>query len=204
MRSHSVPRSRRLLRAVPRAGAVLAVCAVSLSGAALAEEKEAEKSAPAAEEKSIPSQEELEAKFVATLTNATMAGRWCLIMDGKLTPEKEDRYEIKGVTKTAGGGWLVRSRIQYGKFDMVLPVPVKVEWAGDTPVIIVDDMGIPGGNLYSARVVVYDDSYAGTWSGGGGKIRGLMNGMITREESEDEKKEEGEEAKGSDDEAGEE
>lgn len=130
------------------------------------------------------SQEELEAKFIATLTNATMAGRWCLIMDGKLTPEKEDRYEIKGVTKTVNGSWLIRSRIQYGKFDMVLPVPVKVEWAGDTPVIIVDNMGIPGGNLYSARVVIYDDSYAGTWSGGGGKVRGLMNGMITREEEE--------------------
>jgi hypothetical protein len=130
-----------------------------------------------------PSQEELEAKFIATLTNATMAGRWCLIRDGKLTPEREDKYEIKGVVKTANGGWLVRSRIQYGSFDMVLPVPVKVEWAGDTPVIIVDNMGIPGGNAYSARVVIHDDSYAGTWSGG--TVKGLMNGMITREVSEE-------------------
>ena len=32
-----------------------------------------------------------------------MAGRWCLIVDGALTPEKEDKYEIKGVTKTLNG-----------------------------------------------------------------------------------------------------
>ncbi len=140
-----------------------------------------------------PTQEELEAKFTATLTNATMAGRWYLIRDGKLTPEKEDRYEIKGVSKTLNGSWLISARIQYGKFDMVLPVPVKVEWAGDTPVIIVDKMGLPGGNLYSARVVIHDDSYAGTWSGG--EVRGLMNGMITREspgDAEEKEKEEGE------------
>lgn len=127
-----------------------------------------------------PTREELEAKFIATLKNATMAGRWCLIRDGELTPDKEDRYEIRGISKTVNGNWLLRARIKYGSFDMVLPVPVKVEWAGDTPVIIVDRLGIPGGNLYSARVVIYDDSYAGTWSGG--SVKGLLNGMITRDE----------------------
>ncbi len=130
-----------------------------------------------------PKQEALEKKFIETLTNATMAGRWCLIRDGKLTPEKEDKYTIEGVYKAKNGSWVVKSRIQYGNFDMTLPVAVKVEWAGDTPVIIVDNMGIPGGNKYSARVVIHNDSYAGTWSGG--NVKGLMSGMITRKAPEE-------------------
>jgi hypothetical protein len=121
---------------------------------------------------------ELEAKFKATLTNATMSGRWCLIKDGELTPEKPDKYSIVGVNKLFGDRWLIRARIQYGEKDYTAPIPVRVKWAGDTPVITVTDVGLPGGASYSARVVIYDDSYAGVWSGG--TVRGLLNGMITR------------------------
>lgn len=126
-----------------------------------------------------PSQDELEAKFKAMLTNATFIGRWSLIKDGQLTPEQSDKYTITGVNKLFGERWVIRARIQYGQKDYTAPIPVKVKWAGDTPVITVTDVGIPGGHTYSARVVVYDDSYAGVWSGGA--VRGLLNGMITRE-----------------------
>src|SRR5690349_3582713 len=68
--------------------------------------------APAKEETVAPANE-LEAKFKATLTNATMAGRWCLIKDGELTPEKPDKYTIVGVNKLFGERWLIRARIQY-------------------------------------------------------------------------------------------
>jgi heat shock protein HslJ len=121
---------------------------------------------------------EMEAKFKTTLTNATMSGRWALIKDGQLTPEQAEKYTITGVNKIFGERWLIRARIQYGEKDITIPVPVRVKWAGDTPVITVDDVGLPGGASYSARVIIYDDSYAGTWSGG--NLRGLLNGVITR------------------------
>jgi len=54
-----------------------------------------------------------------------------------------------------------------------------VQWAGDTPVIIVDKMTVPGGGTYSARVLIHEHTYAGTWSGGN-KV-GLLSGMITNE-----------------------
>jgi hypothetical protein len=126
-----------------------------------------------------PPATELEAKFKATLTNATMSGRWCLIKEGELTLEKPDKYSIVGVNKLFGDRWLIRARIQYGEKDYTAPIPVRVKWAGDTPVITVTDVGLPGGASYSARVVIYDDSYAGVWSGG--TMRGLLNGVITRE-----------------------
>ena len=158
---------------------------------ALAQDPKKTPNEPAAKEEpktqpKKPSQEELEAKFIATLTKATMAGRWCLIRDGKLTPEKDDKYTIEGVLKNPNG-WMIKSRVQYNEIDMVVPVPVKVEWAGDTPVIIVDDLVVPGGNTYSARVMIYEDSYAGTWSGP--KVQGLLNGMITRDGKKEEDKE---------------
>lgn len=124
------------------------------------------------------SQEELEAKFKATLTKATMSGRWCSIKEGKLGPEKEDKYTIQSVSKVGGEVWMIHARIQYGNKDITAPIPVYVKWAGDTPVIVVDDVGVPGSGKYSARVLIYNNTYAGTWSGG--EHGGLMNGVITQ------------------------
>jgi hypothetical protein len=136
-------------------------------------------SAVPAVEKPKLSSEELEARFKATLTRATLSGRWCLIQDGKLTPEKADKYTIVSVSKLGGDAWIIQARIQYGTKDFVAPVPVQVKWAGDTPVITLDNVGVPGSASFSARVLVYDKSYAGTWSGG--DHAGLLNGIITNE-----------------------
>ena len=135
------------------------------------------KDAPAAKPKLT--QEELEAKFKATLTKATFSGRWCALKDGELGPEKEDKYTILGVSKLGGAVWVINARIQYGKKDITAPIPVQVKWAGDTAVIIVDDVGVPGSGTYSARVMIYNNTYAGTWSGG--DHGGMMSGVITNE-----------------------
>jgi hypothetical protein len=140
------------------------------------QEKPKETPAASGAENAKPTQEELEAKFKATLTKATMSGRWCLVKEGVLTPEKEDKYTINSVTKVGGDVWLINARMQYGKKDIVAPIPVQVKWAGDTPVIIVDKVAVPGGGTYSARVLIYEKTYAGTWSGG--DHVGLLNGAI--------------------------
>ena len=48
--------------------------------------------------------------------------------------------------------------------DLTVPVPVQVKWAGKTPVITVDKVSIPGLGTFSARVLLDNDRYAGTWS----------------------------------------
>jgi hypothetical protein len=103
----------------------------------------------------------------------------CGIKDGALGPEKKDKYTIINVAKMGGDTWIINTRIQYNKKDIVAPIPVQVRWAGDTPVIIVDKIPVPGGGVYSARVLIYEHSYAGTWSGG--EHGGLLNGIITNE-----------------------
>src|SRR5687767_11945234 len=91
-----------------------------------------ESSKPKAAEKPKLSQEELEARFKATLTKATLSGRWCSIEEGKLGPEKRDRYTINSVTKIGKDVWTINARVQYGGTDVVVPIPVQVKWAGDT------------------------------------------------------------------------
>lgn len=120
---------------------------------------------------------DLEAKFKTAMTDVVMSGRWFPVKDGALGAAKEDRYSIVGVEKVSGNSWVINARMR----NAVIPIPVKVEWAGDAAVIIVDNLQIPGagnygGTAYSARVMIYDNTYAGTWSGGdhGGLLSGLM------------------------------
>ncbi len=126
-----------------------------------------------------PSQAELEKKFMATLTKATLSGHWSMIQDGQLSAEKNDKYTITSVLKIGPDAWLINARIQYGTKNIVAPIPVLVKWAGDTAVIIVDKIPVPGSGIYSARVLIYEKTYAGTWSGG--DHAGLLSGVITNE-----------------------
>lgn len=120
---------------------------------------------------------ELEAKFIATLTDATFKGRWSPIKDGQLGPEKEESYQIMSVSKIGGDKWTINAKLTYAGRSLVLPIPAQVKWAGDTPVLILDQLNLGVGPTYSARVLIYDKTYAGTWSGGG--LAGLLNGLIT-------------------------
>lgn len=56
-------------------------------------------------------------------------------------------------------------------------MPVQVKWAGDTPVLIVDNLAVPGGATYSARVMFYGKTYSGSWTGG--THGGLLHGVVT-------------------------
>lgn len=138
-----------------------------------------------------PALNELERKFQETLTGSTFVGRWRLIEDGKLGKEAEDRYSIKAATKD-GDHWIIAARIEYGGKDVTFPVPVQVLWAGDTPVITLTKVGIPGLGAFTARVLVYDGAYTGTWSGAG--HGGFLSGLIVKE-SEAKKAPPAEEAK---------
>lgn len=160
-------------RTVIMMAALLSLCATAQQTRA-AEEKGA---APESNAKPKLSQDELETRFKATLSNAVLSGRWCVVNNGKLGAEKEDKYTIVGVSKLKEDRWLLRARIQYGKVDVIAPIPLQVKWAGDTPVLIVDNFGFGEGAKYSARILIYEKSYAGTWSGG--DHGGLMNGIIT-------------------------
>lgn len=131
---------------------------------------------PASADEAVDAQTKREQAFVAQLANCTLVGSFTV--DGKTdeTP-KAERYEIEGVTKVAGNLWTFMTRVKYGKVDSRLPITVPVEWAGDTPMVSLTNASIPGlGDEFSARVIFYQDRYAGTWQHG--KAGGHMFGII--------------------------
>ena len=140
----------------------------------------ASKPAPAA---TSATQAELEAEFTKMLTEATLTGRWSGIKDGQLTEEKEESYAITSVTKVEGDKWTVNARIKYKSADFPIAIPARVNWAGDTAVMSVVDLTMPGGGIYWARVLFYKSTYAGSWGGGGGSVGGLLSGIVTQKGS---------------------
>lgn len=57
----------------------------------------------------------------------------------------------------------MKVKIRYGDVDGEFPMDLRILWAGSTPVITLDSIWIPGLGTFSARVVIHQDRYAGTW-----------------------------------------
>ncbi len=117
----------------------------------------------------------LEKQFAERLSGVQFVGRYTTSNDPNEQPKRET-YTIESVTKADGDHWTFVARIQYGQRDVRLPLTLPVLWAGDTPVITLDKLTIPGLGTFSARVVIHGDSYAGTWDGGdhGGHLFGQI------------------------------
>lgn len=109
-----------------------------------------------------PAQADLEKRFQEMMTGVTLVGHSTRL--NREGVSGEEKYVIEKVSRLAGDTWLFQARIQYGSRDLSVPVPVAIKWAGDTPVITLTDLTIPGLGTYTARVLLYRDQYAGTWS----------------------------------------
>jgi hypothetical protein len=124
--------------------------------------------------KNPSSQEDLAKQFQKMMTGATLVGHSTLM--GREGISAEERYSIDRISRIGGETWLLQTRMKLGSREVPFPVPVVIKWAGDTPVITLTDMPIPGVGTYSARVVLYRNQYAGTWSGKnyGGQLFGKI------------------------------
>jgi hypothetical protein len=111
-----------------------------------------------------PSEEERNAALEQSLSGAALVGHFTVTGRGEMRP-REERYELSSVKHLEGDIWLITARIKYGENDVELPLPLPIKWAGDTPVITVDEFAFPGLGTYTARVMIYQDHYAGFWSG---------------------------------------
>jgi hypothetical protein len=126
---------------------------------------------PAAEAKPADGdQQARHERFRKLLTGVRLVGRFTIDpppgagAGGEREPAREEEYVISAVTKLGDGDWwTVLARIRYGTVDLTLPVPVEVKWAGETPVITLDKVTVPGLGTFSSRVVLDGSRYAGTW-----------------------------------------
>jgi hypothetical protein len=125
-----------------------------------------------------PSQQELEKQFSEALTGHVMIGQFTTTGAPADQPVKEDRYTLGKVVKLENGLWSFETHMQYGDKDVKFKMAFPVKWAGDTPMISLTDLPIPGLGIFTARILVYRGQYAGTWSAG--DHGGLMFGKIVK------------------------
>jgi hypothetical protein len=108
------------------------------------------------------------------MIGATLVGHFTA--HGNDQNQHADRYSIVSAKKLAGDLWVITARIQYRGAAVPIPLVVPVKWAGDTPVISVTDMTVPGMGTYTARVMIFKDQYSGMWDAG--DHGGMMSGKI--------------------------
>ncbi len=121
----------------------------------------------------------LEANLAKMLSGATLEGSFTVTTAGRdATKLSSEKYTLGEVKKLDGKNWLIPARIEYGGKDVQLPLTLPIEWAGDTPIVVVDNIGLPGFGVVSARVMFFDDHYAGYWRHG--EVSGNLFGVIHR------------------------
>ncbi len=132
--------------------------------------------------KTPPTQAELIKKLEKDLTGVKLVGRFTVTGKADMTP-KDEEYTITSAMKLDEPDlWLIKARVKYGKTDGTFPIPLYIKWAGDTPVITLTNLEIPGLGTFSSRVVIYEGRYAGTWQHG--EVGGHLFGVLQRPEEE--------------------
>ena len=144
-------------------------------------EKEAPQKAAATPKPDSAAQKPLpadpEERFKTLFTKAYLSGRWAPLKDGALGEERSgDKYQIVSVTKGSGDNWTVNAKMKYRDQEIVMPIPVQMKFAGDTAILVVENLAIPNGGTYTARLLIYERTYSGTWKGqrGGGMLYGVI------------------------------
>ena len=167
--------------------------AIISSTAAQSSDKQESDSKPAvaeqtktADSKKVASKAQLHEAFRKRMTGSKLVGLFTMKGDdsGK---QRTEEYHILSANKLDQGNlWAIAARIKYGGKDQTHLITVEVKFAGDTPVITVDKVKIPGMGTFDARVLISGDQYAGTWAHD--SVGGHMFGKLERLKPEEMKK----------------
>lgn len=121
-------------------------------------------------------QTERERQFAATMDGARLVGKFTLDGSQGASAPQDDLYSISKLEKGADDTWIFSYNMSHGDQGMTVPIPVRVLWAGDTPVLTMSEQSVPGFGSFTVRLLIYQDRYAGTWSAGtrGGHMWGRI------------------------------
>lgn len=110
------------------------------------------------------------------LTGATFTGAFTVDGADDRVPKAES-YTITSCEPLAEENrYRMKVKIRYGEVDGEFPMDLDILWAGQTPVITLDSLAIPGLGTFSSRVLIHSGRYAGTWQHGdkGGNLFGKI------------------------------
>jgi len=133
-------------------------------------------------------QRTLEEAFTRKMSGCVFNGSYSVTTGAEEKSAVMEKYTIEKVAKQQGELWLFNARWLIGKSDIPIALPLTIKWAGDTPVITLDQVTIPGLGTFSSRVLIHEEWYAGTWRHD--KVGGHLWGRIERVKPAGEKPEE--------------
>jgi len=121
--------------------------------------------------------------FAAKLEGAKLIGKFTLSSAQGESAAQADNYSVSELERAGDNTWIFHYTMSYGKGPdgpkVTVPIPVKVEWAGDTPVLTMTKQTVEGLGTFSVRVMIYQDLYAGTWDNG--TLGGHMWGRVVQQ-----------------------
>jgi hypothetical protein len=120
---------------------------------------------------------EAERAFVERMSGSSLVGQFT-IAGREDRAGRPERYDISSVEKVGDDQWRFNARVRYGDIDTTAPIVVPMRFVGDTPMISMTDLAIPGMGTFTVRVFFYDDRYAGSWQHG--EFGGHMFGRIEK------------------------
>ncbi|MCO8120490.1 hypothetical protein NHH03_01980 [Stieleria sp. TO1_6] len=116
-----------------------------------------------------------ETRLAEYLSGTQFVGKFTV--DGADNDPKTETYTIKSCEKLPTADlYRLTARIKYGQVDQEVPLDLKILWSGDTPVITLESIWIPGMGTFDAHVLIRAGRYAGTWQHGdkGGHLFGKI------------------------------
>lgn len=165
---------------------LLLAIAVLISSVGSAFAQEAAKTPAADSVKSAPQDKAREQKLAEYLSGVKFVGSFTVTGSAERPPEPESYYILSAEKMDDGDWWKLTARIKYSTYDLTVPMAMEIKWAGETPVITVDQMAVPGMGTFDARVLIRKGSYAGTWAHDqiGGQLFGRLEKMTAEELAE--------------------
>lgn len=121
---------------------------------------------------------EAERQFAERMKNVSLVGTFTLAGREGQAPSP-DRYDIFSVEKVGEDRWRFNASMDCcGLKGTKLPLVVPMRFVGDTPVIMMTDLDLPGVGTFTVRLFFYGDHYSGTWKHG--QYGGHMSGRIEK------------------------
>lgn len=121
-------------------------------------------------------------KFEETMRDARLEGNFSVVTDQGMQSDFSELYMVSELERGEDDTWIFKAKMKYGEnaHEAEFPIPVQVIWAGDTPMITMENTTVDGLGTFTVRLLLHGDRYAGTWQHGA--FGGHMWGRIIKGE----------------------
>ncbi len=123
---------------------------------------------------------DLEQRLRASLEGMKMEGKFNVFGPNGMSAPQQDLYMVSKLLRGEGDTWLFEYAMSFNQSQKMVPIPVDVLWAGETPVLTITNQPIEGlTGSFTVRLLIFDGKYAGTWQHG--PVGGHMWGVLVKE-----------------------